>query len=378
MYYSRSMALTIGLDKYQHQPRLPGAVRNADGVASCLRWRYKFDVSSLADAQATRGAVSRELARLAEADRVIVYYAGRALDDDTLCLYSTEAGVSNSGLSLTRLLRGLDASPSKHILVILDAAIERPAMLEPIAISAGALASGSGPLPAQDLAAHFAERGRVVLASGPTAWTMRERWGDEDATPFTAQVIHGLRGSAADANGAISARTLSDYVGIELPKNSGGKAGMWAAALPGAGGDLVFREMAPPALPYDIENGLRSGSSFHRYRAVELLAYLVDKADPIQSVMAIDRLREVANDNDSVNVRKMAVDELLIRGIDPYAGDVPMLREPPEPRSGGADSPAPSNLPAPPLPGDRRQTILVGVVMFAVFATVAFLIWYFR
>jgi hypothetical protein len=361
------MALIIGLDKYQHQPRQPGAVRNADAMSSCLRWKYKFEVTTLADQQATRGAVSRELTRLADADRAVIYYAGRALDEDTLCLYSTDANLSNSGLSVSRLLRQLDAMPCQHILLIIDAPLDPIPMLEPLPPSLFA-----------PLEERTTGRTRIVLSSGKGAFTTHERWGDEDATPFTAQVIHGLRGAAADEHGAISALLLAEHVAQELPKISQRKAESWSGWLSGSTGDLVFRDAPPLELPYDIENGLRSGTPFHRYRAVELLAYLIDKGDPILSVAAIDRLREVALDNDSANVRKMATDELFLRGIDPDAGDVPVLRQPLGPRSDDPDMPPPSNAPAPPLAEDKRQTIYVYGVMILVFATVLFLILYFR
>ncbi len=365
--YPRSLALVIGLDKYQNQPRQPGAVRNADAVSSCLRWQYKLEVATLLDQQATRGAVTRELTRLQNADFAIIYFAGRALPDaDTLCLFSTDAAVPNSGLSLSRLLRQVEAFPARHVLLIIDAPIERPEALDALPAYLGLNA---------DL---FNEKARIILASGPTAFTSRERWGDDDATPFTAQVLLGLRGAAADPAGVITAARLAEYVAAELPRNSKGKAASWSGGLPGFAADIVLRAEAPPELPYGIADGLRSGSPFQRYRAVELLAYLIDKADPILSVLAIDKLREIANDNDSANVRKMAVDELYIRDISVTAGNVPRLRESPEPRSGSPDLPPPSDKPAPPLPDDKRQTAFVFAVIIGVFALVAFMIFYFR
>jgi len=363
--YPRSLALVIGLDKYQAQPRQPGAVRNADAVSSCLRWQYKIEVATLLDQQATRGAVTRELTRLQTADLAIIYYAGRALPD-TLCLFSTDAAVPNSGLSVSRLLRQIEAFTARHVLLIIDAPIERPEALDALPAHSALNA---------DL---FNQKARVVLASGPTAFTSRERWGDDDATPFTAQVLLGLRGAAADPAGVISAARLAEYVAAELPHNSKGKAASWSGQLPGFAADIVLRAEAPPELPYGIADGLRSGSPFQRYRAVELLAYLIDKADPILSVLAIDKLREIANDNDSANVRKMAVDELYIRDISATAGNVPRLRESPDPRSDSPDLPPPSNKPAPPLPGDKLQTAFVFAIMIGVFALVAFMIFYFR
>jgi hypothetical protein len=360
MDYRRSMALIVGLDQFEHYPRQPGAVRNSDGMASCLRWAYKFEVAILANQQASRGAFTREMTRLAEADRVVIYYSGLLLPDhETLCLYNTNEKVTNSGIVLSRWFKQLEALPAPHVMVILDIPLPPRADLYPP--SSPATSEG---------------KVRWILAAGESGWTTRERWGDEDATPFTAQVILGLRGSAADDNGAITGAGLSQYVLSELPLNSKSKLTGWAGLLtPPSTQDLVFRESTPPPFPYEIDQDLRSGSPFHRYRAVELLSYLVDRGDPILSVRAIDKLREIANDSDSANVRKMAVNELIIRKIDPIAGDVPRLREPNEPRSGAPNAAPPSTRPPAIQPADRRQSLIVGLVMILVFVVVSILIW---
>ncbi len=371
MDYSRSLALVIGLDIYQALPRLPGAARSAEAMALTLRRLYRFEVSALYNQQATRGAVTRELDRLQQAERIIVYYAGRSANADTLALYNTDPDAPATGINVDRLIRQLDALPARHILVMLDAALEkRPGLAD--------FAPGSAPITER-----FEGRARLIIGAGTSAWQSRERWGDDDASMFTAQMLHGLRGNAANANGAITGDLLAEYLIEELPRTSQGRALPWVGRLPGGQvpdlpGDMLFREVAPLELPREITDGLKNGFPSLRYRSVAQIATLIDRGDLVVVGLAIAKLREVAAENDSLHVRTMAADELIVRNIDPDSDGLPVLREPPPPRPGSAPPPEPSTAPMPPEPGERRQRFLVLGVMLFVAATVGFLIWYFR
>ncbi len=360
----RKLAVTIGLDMYQSLPRLAGAMRGAEAMANVLRRGYRFEVATLFNEQATRGAINRELDRLKAADRAIVYYAGRVLDDGSLAAYSTDPHVHATAIDLMRLIRMLDALPIPHLIVILDAALGPPAELETLRVRESRSAE---PLEA---------RSRLILGAGLSAWGSRERWGDDDATPFTAQILHGLRGDAADADGVITAETLAAYVLEELSRNSKGRESGWAGQLPGAEGDWLLQEVAPLRLPREITEGLRSGFPSARYRSVAEIAKLIDIGDAVVAGLAVDLLREVAAENDSANTRRMAVDELLVRAIDPDAEALPALRQPPPPRP-GVEPPSPSNAAPPPMPGDQRANWIVLAVMIGVGATVLFIIWHF-
>ncbi len=365
MEYARSAALVIGLDVYQSQPRLPGAVRNAEAITSVLRRVYHFEVSTLFNQQATRGAVTRELERLAQAERAVIYYAGRVIDGQVLGLYNTDPATPTMGISLDRLLRQFDSLPARHALLILDTTLNRLPTLETFS---------PNDLPIEEC---FTQRARLVIGAGLGAWQSRERWSDDDATLFTAQVLYGLRGNAANKDGLITGERLAAYVMEDLPHNSQRQTTAWAGRLPNAPGDLLFREVAPLELPGEVTEGLRSGVPSFRYRSVSMLAYLIDTGDAVVSSLALEKLREVAAENDSINVRKMAVDELMVRNIDPDVENIPILRVPPPPRPGTAPDPEPSNMPPLPMPGDRAQNIVVLVVMIGVFVIVAFLILHF-
>lgn len=71
-------ALVIGIDAYQHLPRLETAVRDAEGVAAVLRDSYGFKVTLLTNAN--RAAIIEALDelrdRLGPRDNLLVYYAG--------------------------------------------------------------------------------------------------------------------------------------------------------------------------------------------------------------------------------------------------------------------------------------------------------------
>lgn len=356
---TRSLALLIGLDRYQALPRLAGAERGAQALGTLLRRRFRFEVSLLSNEQATRGAVTRELERLAAAERVVIYIAGRTLSNQAFALYNSAPDKPVTGLELDRLIKQFEVLSAHHAVLILDVALEPAALI---------------PFYRKELED---ERTRLILCAGPSAWQSRERWSDEDVTLFTAQVLYGLRGNAATADGKLTAESLAEYVIADVMRVSHGQSVPWMSRLHDTPNDLVFQEVAPVELPHELTDGLRNGYPSLRYRTVDAIARLVERGDPTVRALAIDKLREVAAENDVASVRKMALDELLARKIDPEDDSLPPWRTPPPERIGITPLPSPSEAPAPPLPGDRRQRWIVIVVMLLVAATVIFLIFHF-
>jgi hypothetical protein len=353
------LALVIGLDVYQALPRLAGAARGAQAIGMLLRRRFRFEVSLLSNEQATRGAVTRELERLAVADRAVIYFAGRTLTDRALALYNSTPDAVVTGLELDRLIKQFDALPTRHALLILDVALGT---------------APPAPLHKMERGVASNERARVILCAGPSAWQSRERWSDEDTTLFTAQVLYGLRGNACDANGKLTTEGLAQYVITDVARVSHGQSLPWAMRLPDALGDLIFQEVTPLELPGELTDGLRNGFPSLRYRAVDNIARLIERGDSSVRMLAIDKLREVAAENDVASVRKMALDELLARKIDPSDDTLPAWHELLPERIGAAPLPPPSESPVPPLPGDRQQRWITIGVMILVALTVIFLI----
>ena len=257
------------------------------------------------------------------------------------------------------LVKQFEELPTPHALLILDVALDI-ARLTPFQVNA----PENG-------------RSRLVLCAGPDAWQSRERWSDEDATLFTAQVLYGLRGNAADVNGKLTAEDLAKYVIADVTRVSRGQSIPWMSQLPNGVSDLVFQTAAPTELPRELTDGLRNGYPSLRYRTVDTIARLIELGDPTVRALAIDKLREVAAENDVASVRKMALDELLAREIDPDDASLPTWRTAPLERIGAIPLPPPSDAPAPPLPGDRRQRWIMLSVMLLVALTVIFLILHF-
>src|SRR5512139_2295263 len=114
--YTRSHALVMGVDTYQHFPARPGAVQGAQTLADFLANRLGFETTLLAEADVTAEAVSGWLAALRETagpdDRLIVYFAGHAMtrtdaigERGFLALAGSVPGLWPSGLPLDDILK---------------------------------------------------------------------------------------------------------------------------------------------------------------------------------------------------------------------------------------------------------------------------------
>ena len=371
----KSLALVVGLDVYQALPRLPGAMQGAEAIGLLLRRRFGFSVSGLFNQQATRGALSREFDRLSDSQavRVIVYIATRTLPDRILALYNTEPSAPNTGIALDWLLRQVATLPARQIMLFLDAEMRPPDNLTPLAQTS--LASAVG-------VAGEIEPRRLVLCAGAEAWQTRERWGDHDASLFTAQVMYGLRGNAVSSEGLLTGRQLAQYVITDVQQVSKGQFVPWAANVSRnvspVAEDIVFQTEMPLELPRELTDNLRSGVAALRHRAIEDIAHLIDKGDDTLRALATAKLREVAAESDIGSARKMAENELWARQIDPNdVAFLPPWRELQPERPGLTAIPEPANLPDPVMPGDRRQTIITLAVIILVALTVIFVILHF-
>lgn len=80
----RAWAVVIGIDEYDHVPRLTYAVADAQGVSEVLR-EQGFQVTTLTNEEATRRAILQELGdklveRVGPDDRVVIFFAGHGED----------------------------------------------------------------------------------------------------------------------------------------------------------------------------------------------------------------------------------------------------------------------------------------------------------
>ena len=125
-------ALIIGIDKYQHAPKLESAVKDATGVRDVLVERYGFKrdhVMELLDQQATGSNIQDALYQLGQKagqnDSVLIYYAGHGQYDEDGRLgwwVPVEAEPKKPGtfimdVSILNYVKGMKA---KHVYLIAD------------------------------------------------------------------------------------------------------------------------------------------------------------------------------------------------------------------------------------------------------------------
>jgi formylglycine-generating enzyme required for sulfatase activity len=125
-------ALIIGIDKYQHAPKLESAVKDAKGVRDVLRERYGFQkdrIIELFNEQATGPKIQNALYRLGRQagkdDSVFIYYAGHGQYDEDGKLgwwVPVEAQPKDPGTfimdsSVLSFVKGMKA---KHVYLVAD------------------------------------------------------------------------------------------------------------------------------------------------------------------------------------------------------------------------------------------------------------------
>jgi LysM repeat protein len=134
---SKRVALVVGVSQYQHVPRLPNPGNDAREVAGRLA-RFGFDVEALWQTSPRKADIDAALVRLrersADADAVLVYFAGHGIEiggqnyllpaDARL---QDERDVRREAVALDDVLAEIQSTRRNRInLVILDACRENP------------------------------------------------------------------------------------------------------------------------------------------------------------------------------------------------------------------------------------------------------------
>lgn len=135
-WYTKSIAIVIGIDKYLHMKPLEGCVNDANAVAKLLEEKHEFTVIKLLDREATKENVLKYvLDKLCtstgwksikgdDRTRAIIFFAGHGTQGGHLCPvdYNPENPLS-SGISMDGFgLRGFEKElKPHHTLLILDA-----------------------------------------------------------------------------------------------------------------------------------------------------------------------------------------------------------------------------------------------------------------
>ncbi|WP_375505011.1 caspase family protein, partial [uncultured Nostoc sp.] len=142
---NRSLAIVIGIDKYEQIPKLKNAVFDANELANVLKNNYGYEVLLLVDQRATKAELDRlvtnlknqtiqfdrQLLQVEQSDRLLFYFAGHGLakeaqdnEDGKPSGYfmpqDAEDGNRNTWLSMQELYKVFTELNCHHLLMILD------------------------------------------------------------------------------------------------------------------------------------------------------------------------------------------------------------------------------------------------------------------
>jgi WD40 repeat protein len=130
---AKNHLLVVGINNYQHWPKLNNAVKDANDIVSVLMNKYGFEFSNvtlLKDEQATRSNVYNGLRGLIEKvtpqDNLVIYFSGHGYFDQLLnegYWIPVEARPNSSGdyISNTDILKILSNINSQHTFLVADA-----------------------------------------------------------------------------------------------------------------------------------------------------------------------------------------------------------------------------------------------------------------
>lgn len=230
---AKNYLLVIGINNYQHWPKLNNAVKDASDMATVLMGKYNFDFSNVTlvrDEQATRSNIYNGLRSLIEKvspqDNLVIYFSGHGYFDPLLnegYWIPADAELNSSGdyISNTEILKILGNINSQHTFLVADACFS------------GALFADSR-RGYTDNVEKF--KSRWGLASGRLETVSDGEIGNN--SPFAKRVIQFLRENEKDKF-AIS--ELIQYVKTQVAEDTNQTPiGNPLKALGDEGGELVF------------------------------------------------------------------------------------------------------------------------------------------
>jgi Caspase domain len=238
--YRKSWAVLIGINDYQHWPKLQYAVNDARAVENLVRGLGFDEVITILDGDATeqriRYVLGDELhAKTQDDDRVFIFFAGHGqtqdLQDDMKdgFIIPVDGDLNNyysTAISMQQLQRLADRIRAKHILYVMDACFS------------GLLLRLRGEAlndPPRELTTAPA---RQVLTAGKEGEKVAETGGHG---LFTKSLLSGLAG-AADLNkdGYITASELYQYITPQVHEGSRNSQNPVFGRLGYGQGEFVF------------------------------------------------------------------------------------------------------------------------------------------
>jgi peptidoglycan/xylan/chitin deacetylase (PgdA/CDA1 family)/uncharacterized caspase-like protein len=255
-YYRESWALIVGINDYQHWPKLRYAVNDANAISETLVSKFGFkreNIRMLLNGDATRERILSTLGdeftdgkKVQREDRVFVFFAGhgatRTFDENRQLgfIVPVDADQSNyyaTAISMTSLREAADLIAAKHVYFVMDSCYSGLAFTR----GAGMFSKDRSYL--DEISRREA---RQILTAGGADQQVADD-GPGGHSVFTWTLLEGLQGKAdLDGNGVITASELGAYVSPIVA--SFAKQTPAVGNLVGSeGGEFLF-ELQPQAL----------------------------------------------------------------------------------------------------------------------------------
>lgn len=242
MFYNKSWAVVIGINKYEKWPGLEYAVNDATSVKKRLEELGFDEIITLMDHEATKYNITQVLGdrlprQVQKEDRVLIFFAGHGqteniggrqygyiipVDGDIRNYYS-------SAISMAQVREFSKRIPAKHIYYVIDACYS------------GLGLSRSGPRFSPSMKGYLKKVTSLPAVQMITAGGKGEQVLEADGHGlFTEYFLNGIEGQAdADDDGVVTASELGAYLRPSVSKASEQKQTPLFGSLEGEG-EFVF------------------------------------------------------------------------------------------------------------------------------------------
>jgi peptidoglycan/xylan/chitin deacetylase (PgdA/CDA1 family)/tetratricopeptide (TPR) repeat protein len=221
-FYRDSWAVIIGINDYEHWPKLRYAVNDANSIEEVLTAKFGFkkeNIRKLLNGDATRQRIMQVLGdeltdsnKVQREDRVFFFFAGhgttRTFEDGRQVgfIVPVDADQNNyvsTAISMSQIREASDLIPAKHVYFVMDSCYSG------LALSRG---SGAYSRDRSYLEEITRREARQILTAGGADQQVADD-GPNGHSVFTWAVLQGLQGEAdLDGNGVITASELGAYV----------------------------------------------------------------------------------------------------------------------------------------------------------------------
>lgn len=241
--YARRVAAVIGVNDYQHWPRLRGAQPDARKMAARLRELGFDEVLELYDREATRGAILGLLGgelkrRVGENDLVVIFFAGHGQTETIeggrkrgyiIPVDATVEGVFATAIPMQKLRELTDRLPAKHVYYAMDSCYSGLGFTRGVSIVEPGADDYFGKITSL--------RAVQMVAAGGEGEEAVERGGEG---VFTRSLLDALEGRAdANGDGFVTASEIGAYVSPRVTNETGARQTPQAGRLEGEG-EIAF------------------------------------------------------------------------------------------------------------------------------------------